>query len=247
MATAAWGSSPNAKTVGMKKTLYFIALIALVAVASCGSARRSSEDNFYNRHNQLGVKTKDGLFSSRHISFGDYSTTQKESGVDKNIINFSSQRAPFHFSMQDNQGNATTIQAVYTTKKDLENKHLTSLFDSVGEKAEIFYAWIRGGSVNALKNWELIVKNPTYEGLSRGEQVGIFRSLNEVLTVHANNRFGTTGSYDNMCYEFRLKGVPVGAVQLNGDERIWLDKQLDRETRFALAGALSSFLMSPSH
>jgi hypothetical protein len=40
-----------------------------------------------------------------------------------------------------------------------------------------------------------------------------------------------------------LKGVTVAAVRINGDQKVWLDKQLNRKIRFALAGAIASLLM----
>lgn len=227
----------------MKNALHcLIAAWILIGLGSCATSRKSTENDFYNKHNELNVQSKDGLFSSLHITFGSYTTGEKESGVDKNIIQFGTERAPFHFSLSDNQGNTTSVQAVYTNKDNLESRHLPEMFDSI-RNVEIFYAWVRGGTINALKNWELMVKNPTYEGLGKDEEVGVFRSLGELITVHANNRFGSPGSYANMCYEFRLKGVRIAAVMVNGAKRVWLSRQLDKESKFALAGAIAAFLM----
>jgi hypothetical protein len=107
---------------------------------------------------------------------------------------------------------------------------------------EVFYAWI-GGGVNKLKNWELVVAKPTYEGLKQNAQTGVFRSVNEVFTVHANNRFSRDNSYHHLCMDFQLRGVPVAAVELNGQKNVWLDARLDDQERFALAGALAALLM----
>lgn len=225
-----------------KRLQYLIAFLCIIVFASCGSSRKGMENDFYNKHNELKVKAKNGLFSSLHITFGPYTTGEKQSGIDKNIINFASKRAPFHFSLNDNGGNSTAVQAVYTDKSSLEAKRLPAILDTT-RTGDIFYAWVRGGSVNALKNWELMIKNPTYAGLASDDQVGVFRSPTELITVHANNRFGTGGSYTNMCFEFKLRGVSIGAVTVNGDNRVWIDRQLDKETRFALAGAIASLMM----
>lgn len=226
----------------MKSVFYLLGSLLLLLFMSCGTSKKAIQDNFYNRHNELNVKSKKKLFSSRFYTFGPYETGKKEKGVNKSIIGFETQQQPFHISLSDGYNNTTSIQAVYTTLPDLKNKGLPYLFNKA-DQGQIFYAWVGGGSMNALKNWELIVKNPTYAGLQNNEEVGIFQSVDEDFTVNANNRFGTTDSYNNICYEFRLRGVPVAAVQVNGDYKVWLDKQLDKETSFALAGAIAALLV----
>lgn len=219
-----------------------MAVLCVAALVSCGSSRKTVENDFYNKRNELKVTSRDGLFSALRIRFGSYSSGEKEKGVDKHIISFSTQRGPFHFSFQDAGGNTTSIQAVYTDRMSLRDKDLPGVLDSMGS-GEIFYAWVRGGTVNALKNWELMVRSPTYQNLASDDQIGEFRSLTEVISVHAHDKFGTRDSYTNMCFEFRLRGVPIGAVTINGKNRVWIDRQLDPETRFAVAGAIASLIM----
>jgi len=228
----------------MHKSLYCLAAAIWVTLAvSCGTSSKTVENDFYNKRNELSVTSKDGLFSSRHISFGSYTSGEKENGVDKHIINFPAQRAPFHFSFNDADGNTTSVQAVYTDRASLKGKYLPGVLDSMGT-GEIFYAWVRGGTVNALKNWELMVRNPTYQNLVNDDEVGEFHSLTENISVHAHDRFGSSNSFTNMCFEFRLRGVPIGAVTVNGKKnRVWIDRQLDAETRFALAGAIAALIM----
>lgn len=230
------------KTCFMNKLLYFIGGIVLLSLFSCGSARKTVQDSFYNKYNQLDVKSKKKLFSSRYYTFGAYQTGKKAKGVDASLISFKTQQDPFHASLSDGYNNTTSIQAVYTVRSDLQNKVLPYVLGDINQ-GQIFYAWVGGGTMNALKNWELIIKNPTYADLKNNEEIGVFQSVNDRFSVHANNRFGSEGSYKNMCYEFRLRGVPVAAVEVNGDNTVWLDKQLDRETSFALAGAITALLM----
>lgn len=224
----------------IQKRYYMLLGLAVVSLSSCSILKGNSEDGFYNSRNALKVKSKDGLFSSLHVSFGGYATGNKEKDVNGHIISFKDQRSPFHFSLKDGDGNAASVQAVITGIKDLQNKNLPALM--VGEDhQDIFYAWI--GGVNTLRNWELMVRKPTADELSHQDQVGIFRSVDEIFSVHGNNRFMKAGSSEDMSYEFRLKGVTVAAVRINGDQKVWLDKQLNRKTRFALAGAIASLLM----
>jgi hypothetical protein len=225
------------------KMIYALCSVALFTLmAACGIFKHTPDDPFYNQRNELLVKTKHGLFSGKHLTFGSYQTGNKGKGVDDKIINFKKLRSPFHFSFEGPAGNSTTVQATYTNLRDMGNTHLPRMLDSLSQ-AELFYAWIRGGTANALKNWELILKNPTYEDMADNREVGVFRSLDESLTVHASDRFGTGTSYRHLCFEFRLKGVPVAAVRVNGDEKAWMDTQLNEETRFALAGAMAALLM----
>lgn len=233
----------NLNTRLMKSLLYFsLGSALLLLLFSCGISKRATNDSFYNKYNELDVKSKKKLFSSRYYTFGPYETGKKEKGINKSIVSFKTQRDPFHISLSDGHNNTTSIQAVYTSLHDLKNKNLPYIFNTSGQ-GELFYAWVGGGSMNALKNWELIVKNPTYTELKNNDEVGVFQSVDEDFTVNVNNRFGSPDSYDNICYEFRLRGVPVAAVQVNGNNRVWIDKQLDQETSFALAGAITALLV----
>jgi hypothetical protein len=225
------------------KCIYGLCAVGLfMMVTSCGIFKHRADDPFYNKRNELRVKSKRGLFPGKHITFGGYQTSRKEKGVDSKIISFKRQRSPFHFSLDGPAGNATSVQATYTDAGDLGATSLPRMFDSLTH-AELFYAWIRGGTVNALKNWELILNNPTYQDMIDRREVGVFRSLDESISVHASDRFATGTSSHPLSFEFRLKGVPVAAVRVNGDEKIWMDRQLNEETRFALAGAMAALLM----
>lgn len=226
----------------MNRLFYLAGGILLLSLFSCGTSRKAVQDTFYNKYNEMNVKSKKKLFSSRYYTFGPYQTGKKEKGVSASLINFKTQQDPFHASLSDGYNNTTSVEAVTTVRNDLQNKTLPYIFNDVN-LGQIFYAWVGGGSMNSLKNWELIIKNPTYADLKNNEQIGVFQSVDDLFTVHANDRFGSSGSYKNMCYEFRLRGVPVAAVQVNGDNKVWLDKQLDRETSFALAGAITALLM----
>lgn len=226
----------------MNKLYYLLGGIIMLSLFSCGTSKKATQDSFYNKYNELSVKSKKKLFSSRYYTFGPYQTGTKEKGVDASLINFKTQQNPFHASLNDGYNNTTSVQAVTTVRSDLQNKVLPFVLKD-NNQGQIFYAWVGGGSMNALKNWELIIKNPTYAGLKDNEQVGVFQSVDDIITVNANNRSGSEGSYNNLTYEFRLRGVPVAAVQVNGDNKVWLDKQLDRETSFALAGAITALLM----
>jgi hypothetical protein len=224
----------------MANRLLIVLTFSLLCGSSCSLFRPTgSEDGFYNRRNELKVKKRNGLFSSLHVSFGAYSTGNKEKGVDTRIITFKTRRSPFHFSYRDKAGHSGVAECVTTDSRDAPGADVSFISSDV---QDVFYAWI-GGGVNKLRNWELVMAKPTYEGMKQNTRVGVFRSLNEVFDLQANNRFSSDNSYHNMCIEFRLRGVPVAAVELNGKARIWLDSRLDEQTRFALAGALAALLM----
>ncbi len=219
-----------------------LALVALL-LCSCGASRKAQEDTFYNRRNELRVKTQKKLFSSRTYAFGDFTTGDRGDGVDRKLVPFRGQSA-FHFTFRDNRNNSSRVEALYVQAGDLKDKTLPALLTDDGN-LRLYYAYLAGGSFSTLKNWELIIKNPTYEGLSSGDQVGLLRSPTDLLEVHAHNRFGSPGSYDNMVYEFRLSGLVVGAVQLNGDQKVWLARDLNEETRFAVAAVIAALLQKP--
>ena len=106
----------------MHKTLpYLMAVLLSAVLVSCGTSSKTVENNFYNKANELKVTSKKGLFSSRHYTFGTYSTGDRQNSVDKQIINFSTQRAPFRFSFNDANGSTTSVQEVYTDRMRLKD------------------------------------------------------------------------------------------------------------------------------
>lgn len=227
----------------MKYVLYATLAFALLSAYSCGTTKNVYEDTFYNKHNELSLKVKKKILGGKYITFANFTTGSQGKGVDKRVIHFDDQTNPFHFSLNDNSGNITNVQVVTTQKKDLASYNLPDIFNNADDGAQIFYAWFSGGPSNSLQNWELILKNPTYEGLKHDDQTGILRTVNQVIAVHANNYFGSPDSYDKICYEFRMQGVPVAAVEVNGKNKVWMNVQLDAATKFAIAAAISSLLM----
>ncbi len=228
----------------MKQYIYAIAAVCFLWMsASCGILNKGSDGSLYNKRDREKVKIKKGLFSAKRASFGHYSTTPIEDNVDQRIISFATQQGAFHFTLSENEEATVNVQAVYTDKNSLDNKRLPTTFYQADIK-KIFYAWISGSAVNNLNNWELIVKNPSYEELTQNAVIGVLRSSSEEVEVHANSRSGDVQSYESLTYEFQLKGIPVAAVQVNGRRKyIWIRSILNEEIKNAVVGAMAALLL----
>lgn len=228
----------------MKKYCYAIAAVCFLwMTASCGLLNKSADSSLYNKRDREKVKIKKGLFSAKRASFGHYSTSPIEDDVNQRIISFATQQDPFHFTLSENDEARVSVQAVYTDKNSLEDKTLPASFHQADIK-KIFYAWISGSTVNNLNNWELIVKNPSYEELAQNAMIGVLRSSSEEVEVHANSRSGNVQSYESLTYEFQLKGIPVAAVQVNGKRKyVWIRSILNEEIKNAVTGAMAALLL----
>lgn len=227
----------------MKRICYALAVLALLFISSCGTLRNGSGSTLYNKHNRDKVKIKDGLFSSPRAYFGNFATSSIDRGVNKQLISFKKLQDPFHFTLTENETTSVKVEAVYTTKASFKKKELPEIF-SYSDVQKIFYAWISGSSANTLKNWELIVKNPSYQELSGNGITGVLRSADDELEIHANNRSGNSQSYDELCFEFQLKGIPIAAVQVNGKKKyVWMQSTLSDEIKYAVAGAMAALLL----
>lgn len=228
----------------MKKSVYTIAAVCLMLLtASCGILNKKSDHSLYNKHNREKVKIKDGLFSAKKVFFGIYSTTSIEDGVNKSIVSLSHLHQPFHFTLMENEANTVSVQAANTDKESLKDKTLPESFSQSASK-KIFYAWISGSTANNLNNWELILKNPSYEELAKNDIVGVLRSSEEDIDVHANSRSGDIQSYDALCYEFQLKGIPIAAVQVAGKRKyVWMQQTLKKDIKNAVTGAIAALLL----
>lgn len=228
----------------MKNTCYTLAaLCILLLTASCGILNNGSVHSLYNKHNREKVKIKDGLFSSKRVIFGKYATASIEDNVNKRIISFDTQQQPFHFTLSKDEKEIVGVQAVYTNMKSLKTKSLPSSF-SQSDINKVFYAWISSSAANNLNNWELILKNPSYEELAKNEVVGVLRSSEEEIEVHANSKSGNVQHYESLCFEFQLKGIPVAAVQVNGKRKyIWVKPALKENVKNAVTGAMAALLL----
>ena len=221
----------------------FITVGLLVFIASCGMLKNGHSDALYNKHNREKVKIKKGLFSAPRALFGSFTTTAVDKGVTKRVIPFKTRQEPFHFSLNEQEVAKVSVQAAYTDKESLADKDLPASFSSAAI-SNIFYAWISGSTANNLDNWELIVKNPSYEELSSNAEIGILRSSNAEISVHASNRPGGSGGYDALCFEFQLKGIAVAAVQTKGKRQyVWMQQGLNEEVKYAIAGAAAALLL----
>lgn len=226
----------------MKKISYVMAAVLFLSFASCGTLKKNAVDTLYNKHNREKVKVKKGLFSSSRAAFGDFTTNSMKDGVDKRIISFSKREQPFHFTLSEKETPLVKVQALYTDKASLSGKELPSSFYDAGI-TKVFYAWISGSTANNLNNWELLLKNPSYEELSKDAVIGALRSSNDIIDVHANDRSGHH-NYDELTYEFQLRGIPVAAVQVNGRRKyVWMEPGLSPEVKYAIAGAISALLL----
>ncbi len=231
----------------MIKSLTGIAATCILLLAGCGVTKTAKAPGLYSSANELAVKTDDGWFSAKTISLGDYSTTSRTNGVQsgspakqwKNVSD------AFSFTSK-NGGSQLPVQVLSTPRITFSSRTFPAWFPVTGNDAPLWYIHVGANAADPLKSWELILKrNIVFLELNDNKPVGILRSAADELKVTAHNRYGAVNSADKICYEFQLKGMPVAALLMGKEPRVWLQKELDPALRETLAATMLGLLFRP--
>ncbi|MGX5818072.1 hypothetical protein ACWKWU_07750 [Chitinophaga lutea] len=218
-----------------------------VLLAGCTGGRPAAKDpGLYTDAFAVPVKEKDGWFSARTVTLGEYTTGSRTNGVAsstpaKQIRNVSD---AFYFTVKS-PGGEFPVQVLATNKIAFSARPLPAWLSVLPADAGIWYQTIGAGAASPLKSWELLVKrNVAFLELNDNKPVGVLRSETEELRITAHNRFGIRNSYAKMCYEFQLRGIPVAAVIPGEEPRAWIHSKADASLRQALSGAMLGLLFN---
>jgi hypothetical protein len=224
----------------------FIPLL-LVLMAACSSTKPITvinKENLYTNDQEWKVAIKDGWFSAKTISIGDYSTTARKNGITpaSPSAQFKSTKNASNFNVKGEDENML-VQILNTPLITFSDKKLPTYISERKSENPLFYAWINGTRRLSLQSWEMVLRDPTYLELNDNANVGIFRSGTEVMRISATNKFGIANSYERPCYEFHANGRPLAAVMIAEQPRVWVNAKIDPEQKKILVAAIAALLM----
>ncbi|HVI48005.1 MAG TPA: hypothetical protein VM802_24265 [Chitinophaga sp.] len=226
----------------MKQLRY---LLILVIMFSCTATRQArTTPSLYSNDQEWKIKTDDGWFSAKTISFGPYTTSSRKNGVSDamNASFIKDPKNPFSFTLTGNN-ERLPVQTMGTKRIAFTNRSLPAGLNDLAPDATIYYVLINGTGNDPLKRWELILKTSSYLELNDNKAAGILRSSDTDIRITAHNRFGKVNSYENICYEFQYRGQPVAAVMPGSKPRIWVSKDADADISKPVAAAIAAILL----
>jgi len=218
-------------------------LLTLVLLLTCCS--HISAQGLYTAAQEWPVKISDGWFTARTISFGEYTTSSRKNGIaDREVVSFIKDPInPFNCRVSGKEENIL-IQVIQAAHVAFSGHSLPSFLDNMPATAVFSYILINGTKIEPLKRWEMILKDVNYLELNENKPAGILRSADDELRITAHNRFGTTNSYENICYEFHIRRQVVAAVVTGAHPRVWMSAEMDgKPLQPVLVAAIGALLV----
>lgn len=234
----------------MAKTYFGTAIAFALLFGACNTPKPivvKKDPGLYIPPHEAVVKLKDGWLTAKTISLGDYITTARTNGVAANTPpkQWRNVSDAFYFTVKT-AADQFPVQVLSTPRITFSNRPLPSYLNSLTGDAPLWYTTLGAVSSAPLKNWEFILKrNIAFLELNDNKPVGILRSETDEVRVTAHNRYGTRNSYEKICYEFQLKGIPVAAVIPAGEKpQVWIHEKADAAMRQTLSGAMLALIFN---
>ena len=228
----------------MIKTFYRLVPVFCLLMAACTTTKKTvvqkKDPGLYLDAHELPVKIQDGWLSAKTISAGNYTTTSRTNGVASNTPakQFKNVTDAFYFTVKATDVQLP-VQVLSTPRITFSNRPMPLYLDALAGDASLWYIHIGASALEPLKSWELILKRSiSFLELNDNKPVGILRSVSDEIRVTAHNRFGIRNSYEKMCFEFQLKGVPVAAVIPGENPRAWIHEKADAALQQTLTAAM---------
>lgn len=190
------------------------------------------------------VKTADGWFTAKTITYGAYSTSDRKNGIaDAASLAFAKDvKDPFNFKVSGND-EKILVQVGGLPQIAFSTRSLPRFLDELPGTTALFYALINGTKNEPLVRWELILKNATYLELNEDKPVGVLRSADEEIRVTAHNHFGAVNSYEKICIEFHYRKLLAAAVIAGPNPQVWVGPSTPARLQPVLAAAIGAILL----
>ncbi|WP_123846045.1 hypothetical protein [Chitinophaga lutea] len=204
------------------------------------------DPGLYIQPHEVAVKVKDGWLTAKTITLGDYVTSSRTNGVAANTPpkQWRNVSDAFYFTVKT-ASEQFPVQVLSTPRITFSNRPLPAYLNSLTGDAPLWYTTLGAVSSAPLKSWEFILKrNLSFLELNDNKPVGVLRSATDEVRVSAHNRYGTRNSYEKVCYEFQLKGIPVAAVIPGETPQVWIHEKADAAMRQTLAGAMLALIFN---
>lgn len=229
------------------KPTFLIALLALTSFFACRTPEIMLDSSLTAE--AMPVKGRNGLQIGQVIRYGEYTTDKVRRGWTKGydipfIIRFQAAKEKLSFT----QFGPNHLQAEVACVSKFKSKEIELVRDFFGVPLEYqnFFAgniaFATGGA-----NWDFIIHNPNGDFLREKASAGFAQNGSKRVDIEAIR--GLKGQPDWMKeltvygHEFRIGGKVVGAVSTVNKGTVWIDPQLDAETRTVIAAVATGLLL----
>ncbi len=229
------------------KTIQIFLLLALTSLFSCKPAEIAIDPALNTEG--MTVKGRNGLQIGQVIRFGDYKTDKVRRGWTKSydvpfVLRFRGAKEKLSFTQFGPNGQQAEVACISKFKsKELP---LVSEYFTVPIELENFFAgniaFGDGGT-----NWDFILHNPNGDFLREKASAGFIKNGSKTIDIQAIR--GLKGQPDWMKkltvygHEFRMNGNVVGAVSTVNKGEVWINDNLDTETKTVIAAVATGLLL----
>lgn len=222
-------------------------LLVLTSLFACRTAEIAIDPAL--TADAMTVKGRNGLQIGQVIRYGEYSTDKVRRGWTKGydvpfILRFRGAKEKLSFT-QFGPGGTQAEVACISKFKSTEIQLVYDFFNVPVDYQNFFAGNItlRAGRAN----WDFILHNPNGDFMREYASAGFVRNGAQRIDIEAIR--GLKGQPDWMKqlavygHEFRIDGKIVGAVSVMNKGKVWIDPQLDAETRTVIAAVATGLLL----
>ena len=230
----------------MKPITIFL-LLALTSLFSCRTPEIALDPSLNAK--AMSVTGRNGFQIGQVIRYGEFSTDKVRRGWTKGydipfVLRF--QKAKEKLSYTQFGPDRTRAEVSCISKfKSTEFELVRDFFGIPFEYQNFFAGNI--ALVSSHTNWNFILHNPNGDFLRRDASAGFAENGLQRIDIQAIR--GLEGQPDWMKeltvygHEFRIEGKVVGAVSTVNRGKVWIDPQLDTETRTVIAAIATGLLL----
>lgn len=229
------------------KPITIIALLAMTSLFACRTAEIAIDPSLTAE--AMPVKGRNGLQIGQVIRYGEYATDKVRRGWTKGydlpfIVRFQAAKEKLSFT-QFGPSHTQAEVACISKFKSTEIELVRDFFGIPLEYQNFFAGNISFGTGRS--NWDFIIHNPNGDFLRDKASAGFAQNGSNRIDIEAIR--GLQGQPDWMKelavygHEFRIGGKVVGAVSTVNKGKVWIDPQLDAETRTVIAAVATGLLL----
>lgn len=230
------------------KTFRIVLSLAIVAsLFSCKPAEIAIDPTLEAK--AMPVKGRQGLQIGQVIRYGDFKTSKVRRGWTSSynvpfVVRFRGAKEKLSFTQFGPDGQQAEVACVSRFKST--EVHLLEEFFSVPVKLTNFFAGNIAFGENS-SNWDFILYNPNGDFLREQASAGFAQSGSKRIDIQAIR--GLKGQSNWMKeltvygHEFRYQGKVVGAVSTINNGKVWIDQNLDAETKTVIAAVATGLLL----
>ena len=227
------------------KAITIIALFLLTGLFACKTAEIEIHPDL--KAPAMSVKGRNGLQIGQVIRYGEYTTDKVHRGWTKGydipfILHFKGAKEKMSFTQFGPMGQQAEVSCVSKFK----STELPVLHDFFGIPLE-YQNFFAGNISTGLSNWDFLLYNPNGDLLREEASAGFVQNGVTRIEIQAIRRLaGQPNWMDRLAvygHEFYLDGKIVAAVSTVNKGKVWIDEQLDGDTRTVIAAVATGLLL----